>query len=339
MTIGWYIHHHGSGHLHRFLAVAPCLSGVTVLSSLPRPRDAPVVDWIELPLDVPVDESARAGAGAGGRLHFAPVGAEGYQRRMATIAEWIARATPAAFVVDVSVEVALLARLVGSRVVWVAQRGERTDPPHRLAYDIADSIIVPWTADVLSPGQLGGPPAARSKFVGALSRFDARRPPGSGGSRHIVLLLGSGGHAVTAQHVAAAAAATPDWTWEVAGLLDPPCAPNVVVHAPDDDVWALLGRATVVVASASGNAVAEVAAARRPLVCLPQPRPFDEQSDQARALARAGLALHETTWPEPERWPGVLARAQQLDPDRWDVLHDGGGPRRFARAVRQVACA
>ena len=34
-TIGWYVHHHGRGHLARCRSVAAHLPGLTVLSSLP----------------------------------------------------------------------------------------------------------------------------------------------------------------------------------------------------------------------------------------------------------------------------------------------------------------
>ena len=41
MRLGWYIHHHGAGHLHRFLALRASLPGVVGISSLPRPATIP----------------------------------------------------------------------------------------------------------------------------------------------------------------------------------------------------------------------------------------------------------------------------------------------------------
>jgi UDP-N-acetylglucosamine:LPS N-acetylglucosamine transferase len=82
--------------------------------------------------------------------------------------------------------------------------------------------------------------------------------------------------------------------------------------------------------------VAEVAAARRPFVCLPQPRPFDEQHHQATALRRAGLAEVRERWPAPGEWPPLLAAAEAAPPERWDALHDGDGARRLAALVREV---
>jgi hypothetical protein len=353
VTVGWYVHHHGSGHLHRFLAVRRRLPGVVGLSSLPRPDGVPEDAWVALPGDVPAGEPDDPTAG--GTLHWAPRGVDGLRRRTAAIAGWAAAADPRALVVDVSVEVALLGRLLSLPVVVVAQRGRRTDGPHLRAYAAASAVLAPWTAAVHAPGD--GPPEDRLVLTGAVSRFDddataggavfgdaatpgtgapGADPPGGAGPDDVLLLVGGGGHALRAPDVAAAAAAT-GRTWHVAGALRVPDAPGVVDHGPRADVAGLLRACGVVVATAGGNAVAEVAAARRPLVLLPQERPFDEQRRQAALLAAAGLADAHEVWPAPDAWPAVLAAAARREPARWDALHDGRGAERFAAAVGAVA--
>ncbi len=339
MSIGWYIHHHGRGHLHRFLSVLPRLSEVTALSSLPRPPGLVGADWIELPMDAPVTASAASSADARGLLHWAPLACAGYTERMAAVAGWIAATRPDAVVVDVSVEMALLVRLMGVAPIWVAQRGVRDDPPHQLAYTAAQTIIAPWTEATQLPDRPGAPPQERTTLVGALSRFDDLPAPPAADHRSVCVLLGFGGHEIAAADIAAAARATPDWRWDVTGVPATASAPNVCVHPPDCDVWALLARATVAVSTASSNAVGEVAAARRPLICLPQRRPFDEQHDQAAALRRAGLATVLERWPAAELWPGLLDAAGGRDPSEWGRLHDRGGATRFARAIEATACA
>jgi predicted glycosyltransferase len=339
VRIGWYIHHHGRGHLHRFLSVRPRLADVTVLSSLPRPSGLDGTEWIELPMDVPVAASAARSADAGGVLHWAPLATAGYTERMAVVAAWIAATRPDAVVIDVSVEMALLARLMGVAPIWVAQRGIREDLPHQLAYAAAQTIIAPWTEATQRLGAPGAPPRERTTLVGALSRFDDLPAPAAATQASVCVLLGFGGHEIAAADIAAAARATPNWRWDVTGVSATASAPNVCVHPPDCDVWALLARATVAVSTASSNAVGEVAAARRPLICLPQPRPFDEQRDQAEALRRAGLATVLERWPAGERWPALLEASARRDPGEWRLLHDGDGAKRFARAIEATACA
>lgn len=341
MIVGWYVHHHGAGHLHRFLAAREHVDGEVVgLSSLPRPSAVAPEQWIELPLDAVDGDGEPDDPTAGGTLHWAPRGVPGLRDRMAAIAAWVAEAKPSVLVVDVSVEVALLARLLSVPTVLVGQRGHRTDPAHALGYAGASRVVVPWTRDTHQPGF--GPPEDRIAFCGAISRFDDASPPAdaqpASACRDVLLLVGAGGHELDPTDVVAAAEATgPDRRWHVAGALRVPAGEHVRDHGPDADVWALLHRSAVVVATAGNNAIAEVAAARRPLVLLPQDRPFDEQRVHADALAAAGLVESRESWPSAAEWPGLLAVAERRGADHWRIHHDGHGARRLAGAVRDVA--
>ncbi|MDF2492882.1 MAG: hypothetical protein K0Q58_1460, partial [Microbacterium sp.] len=81
--IGYYVHHHGRGHLHRATAIAAALGiPVTGLSSLPRPAEW-TGDWIELPLDLDDRGPDAPDVTAGGRLHWVPLGVDGLRERMA----------------------------------------------------------------------------------------------------------------------------------------------------------------------------------------------------------------------------------------------------------------
>jgi hypothetical protein len=87
--IGYYVHHHGRGHLHRALSVAAATDAMVVgLSSLPRPAEW-IGPWLVLPRDdegpEPIDASAR------GRLHWVPEMDQGLTARMAEISAWICR--------------------------------------------------------------------------------------------------------------------------------------------------------------------------------------------------------------------------------------------------------
>jgi hypothetical protein len=330
MTVLWYVHHHGAGHRQRLEAVLPHLAAnVIAVSSLPAPAGIGC-RWERLAADedpAPADPTAR------GTLHWAPLAHAGHRGRLARIAALVDAVAATAAVVDVSVEAALFLRLLGVPTVVVAQRGTRTDPAHRLAYGQAAAIAAPWARATHVAGSL--PEEDRIEFCGALSRFDGRgfHPPAPGGD--VLLVLGAGGHAVDPAAVGAAAAATPGRRWLVAGPVEAP-AP-VVALGPVADVGALLDRCSVAVGTAGANVVAEVAAARRPFVCLPQPRPFDEQAHHGAALERAGAATVCARWPEPGEWPGVLARAERAGTAGWDAVHDGQGAARLAAVVDRVA--
>lgn len=315
-AVGWYVHHHGMGHLARFLAIRPHVAAAVVaFSSLPRPTTLPAgTEWVQLPRD-DHDEGAghpsRAEPTARGALHWAPIGHRGHAERLAAIAARAPRLD--AVVVDVSVEVTLLARLLGRRVVLVTQPGVRTDEPHMLGRRLADAVIAPWPAD---DGALHA--------VGGISRFAERgrstaRRPGS------VLALGGGGRDERWDALLhEAAAATPTWRWRIAGGA-----------TWLDDPWEALCEAEIVVTAAGQNAIADVAAAGARAIVVPRPRPFDEQRRTAETLDAMGLAVVADA-SAPGDWQALLARAQALEPD-WSAWRVPGAARRAAAVIDRIA--
>ena len=116
--IGYYVHHHGSGHLNRGLAIcAHMTEPVVFFSSLARPADTRATDtWVQLPDDLPTTQEPLHDATANGRLHYAPTGLDGLIRRSAELLHVLASKKPRLMVVDVSVEIAVLTRVAGKGV-------------------------------------------------------------------------------------------------------------------------------------------------------------------------------------------------------------------------------
>lgn len=328
--IGYYVHHVGQGHLRRLVAVAAHLrTPVTGLSSLPAPPGWSG-EWVLLPRDDEPAPAVDADVTAHGRLHWAPLGHPGLRARMATMAAWVERTAPALVVADVSVEVALLARLLGARVALMAMAGDRDDAPHRLAQDVAAGLVAPWPALAASadwPQRWHD----KTSYVGAFSRFDDRPVTdhtGGAQGRRVLVLWGSGGDDVTDAERAAAREATPGWRWTYRlGGSEP------------DDVWGDLMAADVVVVHGGSNAVAEVAAARRPAVVVAQARPFDEQVARARAVDAAGIARGLDRWPPAQDWPGLLDDALRRGGAGWLRWSPGDGAQRAATALESLAGA
>ncbi|MCS5497371.1 hypothetical protein NY547_09000 [Cnuibacter physcomitrellae] len=343
MTIGWYVHHHGAGHLTRLLAVRPHLEDeVVVLSSMPAPSSLPSrTRWVALPRD---DDGFGGSTGAaeapveadptvGGLLHWAPLGHAGHRTRLATIADVARDSTLDAMVVDVSVEVTLLSRLLGIPTVVFSQPGDRTDEPHRLAYRAASAIIAPWPEGVLSDAALL-PVRDRVRWTGGISRYEpvpsasrsASPSPRGGG---VVVLGAHPGLDVEGLRLAA----------EGAGLTLTEVGSTPATWTADP--WPLLATADVVVSAAGQNSVADLAAAQARAVVVPQERPFGEQDATGRALDRLGLAVVAPGAPGApgvrgvDEWARLLAGAIGLRPDwgRWQVA---GAARRAADSIRGV---
>ncbi|MGQ9408913.1 glycosyltransferase [Mycolicibacterium gilvum] len=329
--IGYYIHHHGHGHMARAVSISAHLQRpVTALTSRPLPEAHPFTATVTLPRDDTAEHVAEPTAH--GALHWAPHHDAGYGARMQALAEWVADTGPDACVVDVSVEVAVFLRLLGVPVIVVAQPGDRTDPAHTLVYQVADHILAPWPRELNTPRWLL-PHAAKTSYVGGISRFEGRTVDGYDADRDAriragelnVLLLGGAGGGFDKRIPSAG----PDGVrWKALGGAGGDWV---------DDPWAAICDADVVVSHAGQNSVADLAAARRRAIVIPQPRPFDEQEATANVLARHGLAATATGWPDDDAWPLLLQTARESDPGRWRRWRVDGAAARAAEAIEDTA--
>ncbi len=336
--IGYYVHHHGDGHRQRALALARAMDGRIVLLGTGLAGRVGDVAAIDLPDDRSDDAGFDGTDGAGGRpdaLHYAPLDHDGIRRRTAIVTDWIARARPALIVVDVSVEIAMLARLAATPTVYVRLGGRRDDPAHLDAFRGAAALLAPFHADLDDPAVAAW---VRRRTIHAAG-LGAAPAPVTRASDDILVVLGTGGTRLTGAMLAAAARATPDRRWRVAGVLPPPrdCPPNLRLLGWVDAIDAEIGRAGIVVGGAGDGVMTAVLAAGRPFVCLPEARPFDEQLSKARRLAALGAAIVVEALPDAQDWRGVLDRAQALDRGAIARLHDRDGVERAAMFLRGIA--
>jgi UDP-N-acetylglucosamine:LPS N-acetylglucosamine transferase len=249
---------------------------------------------------------------------------------MALIARWIDRTRPAAVVVDVSVEVAVFVRLLGVPVIVMAVPGERTDAPHIFVHQLADHIIAAWPREFYEPAWLRSH-GAKTNYVGGISRFAHRRcaaPDTRQAPPKVLVLGGAGGGDVDQAMVDACSTALPEIDWHALGL------PGG--HATTDP-WPDICAADVIVTHAGQGCIADVAAAERPAIVLPQSRPFGEQFVTGEALRRHRLAIVIRSWPDFNGWRGLIMHARSTDPTRWRNWQTEGAAARAAHSIEAVA--
>ena len=299
---------------------------MTILSSLAIAAQ-PGVATVRLPRDD--DGDGFPDATANGALHWAPLHDKGLRDRMAMITEWVSTHRPSVMVVDVSVEVTMLVRLLGVPVVVVAMPGERTDPPHELAYRVAEQILAAWPESLYEPAWLV-PHAGKTTYVGGISRFDGRPRPSRPSERRpgVLVLNGSGGADLDVDAITRCATAHPEFRWSSLGVAGGPWV---------EDPWPQLCTADVVVSSAGQSSVADIAAAGRPAIIIAADRPFTEQRATAQALERAGLAVVRPRWPDLADWPHLLDDARALGSDVWERWRTADAAQRAAAVIQRVA--
>ena len=338
-AIGYYVHHHGQGHRQRAMAIAVhapdrfTLIG-TGLADLPEPfRRIDLADD-RLTKDN-IFEGFDGGAERPNALHYAPIAHDGVRARNLAMVEWIAREKPAAIVVDVSVEAAMLARLCATPTIYVRLAGHRNDPAHLDAFRGARALLSPFHADLDDP-EMADWIRAKTRYAPGLTGPGAAPRPRD---RVVLVVVGAGGSVIDGERLAAAARSTPDLRWRVIGSVKPaPVVPdNLKMLGWVSDADREIAQAGFVIGAAGDGVLGAVAAAARPFVCLPEPRPYGEQVAKGRRLRALDAAVVLDKWPEAADWPEVLGRARRLDRQRIYALHDSQGTEKAAAFLLEVA--
>jgi UDP-N-acetylglucosamine--N-acetylmuramyl-(pentapeptide) pyrophosphoryl-undecaprenol N-acetylglucosamine transferase len=343
--IGWYVHHQGAGHLQRARTVAAALPRPCTLIGTLAGFDTRGLDTLDLPDDRPLGgadgfEGDDGEAERPRALHYAPLNHPGVRARAARIAAWAERTDPALIVVDVSVEVAMLARLLSVPTVVVRLAGTRTDGPHLEAFRSAARLLAPFPEALEGEGV---PDWVRAKtlYAGFLGPRPRETVPTG---EDIVVVIGRGGAGGRLADLAQAARAVPGRRWHVLGPVSPnlPAGEgsppeNLSLHGWVEDVEPFLAPAALVVGGAGDGVVALAAAHAKRFLCLPEPRAYGEQTEKAAALGRLGAALVHEGWPAARDWPGLVAAGLALDPAAIAALDRPDAVPACAAAIETVA--
>ena len=340
--IGYYVHHHGAGHRERALHVAKALEHPCTLIGTFGGMLASDVPVLTLPDDRLADGfDGRDGAATRPLgLHYAPLGHRGVRTRMAAIANWIERTDPALLIVDVSVEVALLARLLSVPTLFVRLVGARWDLPHLEAFRAAECLIAPFP-EALDAHDVPDWVRAKTVHAGFLGASPPTMPALAEDGR-IVVVFGRGGDGGDLDRLTAAAGAVPDREWHVLGPVaasSHSLPPNLFLHGWIEDINPHLQAASLVIGACGDGLLAAVAGAGKRFVCLPEPRPFGEQTQKADALARLGAAVVHQGWPDARDWPDLIMRGLALDPTILARLYEPEAVERVARAIDAIVRA
>ena len=335
--IGYYVHHQGDGHRQRAIAIARHTPDRFVLMGSGLGKPIPGMRTMVLDDDRPLGPKCAPSVRRRDCLHYAPLRHPGVRQRVADVANWIAAQDPCLMVVDVSVEVAMLARLMGVPTVYVRLSGPRNDSAHCQAFRSAKALLSPFHRLLEHPST---PDWVRQKtcYAPVITCASADISPVS---NRILVVSGAGGGAWDAAALSSAAAALPAYEWRVIGQPIPSAPrPNNLqyrgwVENADDEI----AHAGLVIGHAGDGTVNAVIAARRPFICLPQCRPYSEQVFKAQRLAELGAAITLDQMPEASEWLDIIRRAESLDRAVLRGLHANGDALDAATWLLSVADA
>jgi UDP-N-acetylglucosamine:LPS N-acetylglucosamine transferase len=296
-NIAFYVHHHGSGHLMRSLSIAAHLQDckVTFLGSdLGRYQSIIPghICCIVLPLDTSTKDDYWAVDRDAAGLHYAPLGVSGQKARVAMLSKFFAEHDQLLLVVDVSVEVAMLATLCGIPTVIVRQHGKRDDLPHTLAYKNAMGLLAPYGRS-LQPKEAEWL-SQKTFFTGGFSRYAAQTDNTTHDCRQVAILVGRGGTSIDKTFISKILGECPNWHFNLIGDIEGVdmnfSASNLSVYKHLADPLAILSQCIVVIGNAGHNTVMEVASLNKRMIVIPENRPFEEQLVKAQMLEKLSLA-------------------------------------------------
>ena len=344
-NFAYYVHHHGSGHLMRALAITSQLkdSHVTFLGSdLARYKDIipQNIHCIDLSDDVASPTDLFASRKELSFLHYVPMNVEKVARRTAVIAEALHALFPVVLIVDVSVEVTILATLGGIPTIVIRQNGDRDDPAHLHAYECAQLLIAP-SAEVLMNPSLHDWVNKKTVFPGGFSKYSASAQFTEQVEDHAIgVIVGSGGTSLDGTVINALATQCPERSITVIGNIAEEgkvFAPNVVMYGQISNPAAVLARCGIVIGNAGHNTVMEMADLKKKFVCIPEDRPFQEQLRKADLLERNGIAVIVQPQDLADAdWKAIIGKAEYLPEDCWQGVTSGSALTEIARQLHEI---
>lgn len=328
MRLGYYAHHHGSGHCRQIDKLAALLpisarKQITVFTSLtPDAYTFKAIEEGQIVRLYPEDESAddvllgRAGQHwQPASLHYSPVGNSDIQKRSHQILDTIYQRQIDLMIIDVSVEVAMLCRAASVPYLYVRLPGVRDDTPHLNAFAGALALLAPYPCDLesaLTPKWIGKKtlyldfisleqPNQQNydDFIKSLSQLNTDKKAlltqreNANNQKPIIITVikGYGGHKAIDIKLPELRHLLAQALIISLGPIEDDKRDYVDIAAHVDDVTPFICHSDYLLMACGLNAVAQAYHYATPLVVLPDERPHQEQVVMAQALIDQGRAL------------------------------------------------
>lgn len=288
--IGYYIHHHGDGHRQRAIAIAKHYPDVFTLIGTNLTGRNEGIDYIDLPKDDVDNININSHLTS---THYTPYGIRNITHRMRQIVDWIDDKNPKLIISDVSVEIAMLARICSIPTVYMRLIGNRLDPPHLDAFRAAEAVICPFhknfEADAMPKWLLH-----KSFYFPNMVAHKNIDHTTNNKNNNIAVIIGAGDHEIIIENLIDIATQLPNYEINVIGNLPVnnksiTIPPNLHLIGWVKNPSSYLKCANIVIGTAGDGVLADIINLNKPYICLPQNRPHLEQITKARSLEKLGI--------------------------------------------------
>lgn len=293
--IGYYAHSHGSGHCNYANLFAKVFGkSMTVFTDRGHAFDNGAKVVLLENEDPDGSEYLRTRFPEPRALHYAPVNIAKITRRNSAILENVLKGNISLLIIDVSVEMAMLARVSSIPYAYVRLQGDRNDTPHLNAFEGASFLLAYFPQEMESANT---PLWISSKtiYLGFLSKFifdgaTSKRPFEFGiGHKPILLhLTGFGGtRPFDFGNLAERFAIYIIGPGRGGDHLNSEIQHIGVV----DSTRSFIEHADIVIAACGSNTTSEILSLGKRFIAVPEKRHFREQEGMAENLDRLGWAI------------------------------------------------
>lgn len=288
LKIGYYVHHIGDGHRQRAIAIAKNYPKFFTLIGTNLKNRVENLNYLNLLNDI--CEKNKSINSHLESTHYTPYNEYSITHRMRLIADWIDDNKPALIVSDVSVEVAMLARLFATPTIYVRLHGDRSDTAHMDAFLAAEALLCPFAEELELQQTAEWVKEKSYYFANLTSSINSNNIMEE---NNILVLLGAGGNEFTYKHLLLLASELPLWNINVLGTIDKPhcnkSLTNLHLLGWKNNYISYIQKASVIIGSAGDGVVSNILNFKKPYICVPQKRPFNEQLEKAKMLSNLGI--------------------------------------------------
>ncbi|MGO4911766.1 hypothetical protein [Leeuwenhoekiella sp. W20_SRS_FM14] len=222
-------------------------------------------------------------------LHYSPVGLSKILKRNTYILEALQKFSIDLLIVDVSVEIAALARVSSVPYVYRRMPGNRSDLAHTEAYRGALFLLAYYPKDFESidtPAWI----IAKTCYLGFIDKPEKQSIQHEKPFYDITIVTGFGGTAITTL-LPVLLAQFPDYSIQIIGPVDPTIKnENITYQGVVERIEDFIHKDTIVIASCGTNMVLKMISLGKKFLAFPEERPYLEQETTATILENLNIA-------------------------------------------------